>query len=521
MLTDHHIDEDTICREVLSDSRFEDPILYHDSINHTAFNERSLKYTLKIHVPEDDKNEAELVKLFEEKMDVDHSVGADSPRDVTDPFYHENEDRENEGDTCNSTKKTDTFFSLRNKEKNMPGKESSSPGLATDQDNLPLKECPFVPHENRVRDSTEIENSHDTYFAGGGKEKDVLNQGELPLNNHKNVLREADYFSCRLQKQDTHARPPRPNPSPIHQRLAMAKTKSVALRQGSRGRSRDDYHGQHKARVPFYCTVSSSSVTSGLTSDSLLSSSSSEDSAQEKKLHRIRARSQDRIKQAMSIARSSSPFHERLAIVETKSVALRRISELADKKKKSSSTGHQRPAFYCTVNPSSSASSSSFSGSGSSESSESSMMRSRTPKRETSVLNHSPLFRGDSPILSKRTDTSGREISPRPSCQFYQGHGHTKVRGKLSSFETQSLYHRLSRHDTVATSKRLMPSPGRKVLRSPYEQSKMERKTLMDEKKRSRKTTNDFFDRMSRDQTFSSFSKTQILGLPTDKLPEV
>ncbi len=521
MLADHNIDEDTICREVKSDPRFEDPILYHDSLNQNPFNERSLKYKLKIHVPEDDKDEAELVKLFDEKMDVDHSASADSPRDVTDLFYHENEDRENEGDMCNNARKTDAFLSLRSNEKNVSEKGVSSPAVATDHDSLPLKECPFVPREHSTPNAAVIENSDDAYFASNGKDKGVLHQVELPINNHKNVLRETDYFACRLQKHDAHARPPRPNPSPIHQRLAMAKTKSVALRQGSRGRSRDDYQSQHKARVPFYCTVSSSSVTSGLTNDCLLSSSSSEDSAQEKKLHRIRARSQDRIKQAMSIARASSPFYERLAVVETKSVALRRISELADKKKKNSSTGRQRPAFYCTVNPSSSASTSSSYGPGSCEGSESLMMISRTPQKETSVLNQSPLFRGDSPIMSKTSNTSNRVMSPSTRCQFHQGNARMKSRGKLSSYETQSLYHRLSRHDTIASSKRLQPSPGRKVLRSPYEQSKMERKTLLDKKKRSRKTTKDFFDRMSRDQTFSSFSKTQILGLPTDKFPEV
>jgi len=504
-------DEDTIFREVQNDSNFvHSTDLYHDTMNKISClnNAEDLKYALKVHSREADTGENELVRHFAKKAIISQNFSADSPRCIADadPFFDEVTKDTHIGNSCDSAscKTPDTFYASYGSEDNDP----------RDLLNYEKREEEFDHKKSCHGHRSDTDDNNKSAFINKTfpfENEEVQEKFDEFLLGRKNDERGTECFVPRSPKKESRAKPPRffRDPSPIHERLAMTKTKSATLRQESSGKQREEIHN-NRCRVPFYCTVANSSCESVLTSDftvtsSTVSSSSSEHSCKEKtgrvsrppssRTRYIRASEapcQDRIKEAMKIVRTASPFHDRLASVETKSGLLRRQTEKAERKNNTSNSGSRsRPAFYAM----------------------------------TIGLTRQSSYRNESPVARRVSSTPIRSGVPPSRCTSSPSKKNLgllgdaemqKTWGKLNSLQTNTLYSRLARQDTIASSKRILPTPGRHIMLSPYEQVKLAKNSMVEGRNKSKKTSSDFFDKLSKDQTFSTFSKSQIVGLPTD-----
>ena len=275
------------------------------------------------------------------------------------------------------------------------------------------------------------------------------------------------------------------NGSPFHERLAVTNTKAMAMRRLS---EQMEYEEKQKSKgrapkKPFYLVAGKSSSPKNAST----SSPKLKKSPRKPPQPSLNARSQSfsSEKKSRSTRRRSigcsSPFHERLAVTNTKTMAMRRYEEQLEKEEKyrqrSAGSVKNRPFYLVTGNDS-------------------------TPKKSTRTTVRLPSALP--PKIVKTTTTSKREMLRPPA--FAQKEKSRHSTPKKSEREARALYDRLARHDTVSSSKKIITSKNRPMLLTQIELMELEKENTRIQKEKQRmkkKTTKEFFEILSKDSTLS------------------
>ncbi|GFH49554.1 predicted protein [Chaetoceros tenuissimus] len=275
------------------------------------------------------------------------------------------------------------------------------------------------------------------------------------------------------------------NGSPFHERLAVTNTKAMAMRRLS---EQMEYEEKQKnkgkpPKKPFYLVAGkSSSPTSQKPKKGTRKPPQASLNAKSQSFSRSQSFSSEksaRPTQRRSIG-CNSPFHERLAVTNTKTMAMRRYEEQLEKEEKyrqRSGSVKNRPFYLITG-------------------------KDNTPKKSprTTMRRASPL----PPKIVKTTPTSKRQMVRPPA--FAKKEKSRQSTPKRSERETRAFYDRLARHDTVSSSKKIITSRDRPMLLTQIELMELEKEKtrVQKEKQMKKRTSKDFFEILSKDSTLSN-----------------
>ena len=270
--------------------------------------------------------------------------------------------------------------------------------------------------------------------------------------------------------------PPRA-PSPCLKRLAVATTKSAQLRNEERKANQRTIYKRKEGEIKFYRSTSPLSDYDQQSYDvSTISSYSSfgdsEDLSYKFDKEKLsKSYSSSSLRGTKKSSSDVSSHYDRLANTPTKNMELRRHAEreLNQKKLSSRNTSQSLAAFNSYLSSSSST---------------------LSRKRSSSLPSH--------PSPSRRTQRS------------LQSPSHTSRHDSASALKKKhmldSLFHRLSKQDTIASSRKT--NGVRPVLLTQYEKVKLlKQRNDREEKKRSRGVSQKFFDGLHKDVTMSMLFK--------------
>jgi len=125
----------------------------------------------------------------------------------------------------------------------------------------------------------------------------------------------------------------------------------------------------------------------------------------------------------------------------------------------------------------------------------------RTRERENGRTRGLPDFRV---AVTKNTIVNSNSISTKELTSHTPS---LQPTSKKSDYEMDALFSRLSRQDTVASSKKIVPTPNRPEILTEYELQEMRREATVRMDYRRRRPSQDFFDGLSKDATMSLLLK--------------